>query len=899
MTTSKIPSSFSSTNPTSTSSKRLSGLISGLDTDTLVQQMSSGIQSKIDKQMQNKQIALWRQQSYRQATSALTEFKNKYFSTSSNTSNILSPSFFNCTSIKNTSPCLNVTGNATAAKNMAVTKISHLAKQASISSTHKVSNEKITTGIISENWAESKISNASMTITYGGKDYAVELSNNFTFNSTNDATNIQALAKELNTQIEKIDGLKGNVSFGDDGKIAVNAEVTIKDGNENLLKGLGLTKGTAFSSLPAEWKTDASSLFSTKPLGDSLSGSTLTFSLNGISRNITFNESEKDKFSTPDKLKTYLNDKLKSAFGSFSEDPAVNPNGLGKVNVEFKDNVLSFGVVNTLNADGTVKDYNGTDIFSIDSCDKGGVLGINGALRTYAGESNRINTNKTLEDIKGSLNGTLTPSEDGTYGLKINDKVFTFKPTDTIANIISTINNDRDANVTISYSSINDSFSVAAKNGGSASRVDIKNLDGGSLANVLFGEDSASTKATLSYDFTGKSAADLAGKTITVGSTTYQFLNGGSVTDPKYKGIDISTAAGDADIATLFSNAAKAEPPVANASKLYGYDVSATGGKVTFTASIAGPRVSPNTSGDITGVFSSSDYTLSQEGEDAKLMVSFDGNPANAIEIVRGDNKFTLDGVNFELNSITDDATVSVDKPIRFTGDNKSDELYTKMKNFVDDYNALIDLANNKVSERKEKDAIYLPLTDAQKKDMSEAQITAWETKAKKGLLQGDNILNSLSLDLRHSMTDMVDSAKGALFQIGIAGKANDYSANGKLTIDEAKLKKALNDDPEKVTALFTGTDGIATRMQNVIDKNIKTSGGDGILIQKAGAENSTFVDKSSITASIQDYDTKIKELQTRLKTQQEQYYSKFTRLEQYLSKMNSQANLFMPTTTS
>lgn len=93
MTTTKTSGSTSSINATATSSKRMSGLVSGLDTDTLVKQLTSGTQSKINKQMQNKQIALWRQQSYREVTKALTEFKSKYFSSSNSSNSILSSDF--------------------------------------------------------------------------------------------------------------------------------------------------------------------------------------------------------------------------------------------------------------------------------------------------------------------------------------------------------------------------------------------------------------------------------------------------------------------------------------------------------------------------------------------------------------------------------------------------------------------------------------------------------------------------------------------------------------------------------------------------------------------------------------------------------------------------------------
>ena len=885
----------SSLNATSTSSKRLSGLVSGLDTDTIVKQLTMGTQNKIDKQGQTKQIALWRQQSYREVTKALQEFQTKYFSSSTSSSSILSASFFNSTSIKNSSPFLNVSGSATAAKNMVVTGISQLAQQAGFSSKYKVSNETIS-GVVRDAWSPSNVAGNKITINYDSKDYEIDLDGDFSFNKGDD---ISKITTALNEQIEKTTGLAGNVEFGySGGKVTLTktgsstADIKITSGTTTLLSGLGLstvtpngnvleggttnpddlfkntltsgstldvkidgntytlsipadtaissdiTLGTAsvqtvldeairsntdlngklkatigtdgaVSFTKADGSTDGLSITDgsqnllqglglkqvdgsittsgtynreklvSRYLGDSLAGSTLTVSLDGVDKYITFKDSDKSRYSTPADLATYIQEGLTASYGK-------DAFGSDKFQVTESGGKLSF------------KAASATSVISIESSDASGILGKNGALNIYAGETNRINTHKTLEDLTENLNGanTLTKSStDGTYGITINDKTFTFKKTDTLDTIMKTINNDAQANVTIAYSNINDTFSVTAKNGGSGSRVDIANVGTGNLATVLFG-------------------------------------------------------------GTL---------PTKDASGNY--------------------------------IENTSEYTL-QKPQDAKMAVSFDGNPANAIEITRTENKFTLDGVDFELLSKTD-TTVSSSAPIKFSVDNKTDDLYTKIKGFVDDYNAIIKLANDKVSERKDTDATYAPLTDAQKADMSETQITSWETKAKKGLMQGDSILNNLSLDLRRSMTDQVDSMKTALYQLGIATKANDYSANGQLTIDETKLKDALNNDPDKVASLFTNDDGIAKKMQDVINKNIKTYGGDGILIAKAGVDNSTTVDNSALTKTVTDCNSKIKDLKTLLQTQQEQYYAKFTKLEQYLSQMNSQASLFTQNTSN
>lgn len=48
-----------------------------------------------------------------------------------------------------------------------------------------------------------------------------------------------------------------------------------------------------------------------------------------------------------------------------------------------------------------------------------------------------------------------------------------------------------------------------------------------------------------------------------------------------------------------------------------------------------------------------------------------------------------------------------------------------KIKSFITDYNALLGKINTKLYEKYDK--TYQPLTDDQKKDMSETQITKWE----------------------------------------------------------------------------------------------------------------------------------------------------------------------------
>lgn len=893
-------SSSSSVGTTSSSWRRMSGLVSGLDTDTLVQKLTSGIQSKIDKQKQNKQVAQWQQQSYREVTKGLSEFKTKYFSTFSSSSSILNSAFFSASSIQNNSPYLNISGPVATAKNMVISGISSLAKQASTIYNNVASRQALTSGAIQENWTKSTISNAPVTINYGGTDYSLYLGNSFSFNK-GDA--VSKLTDALNKGIAQTDGLKGNVQFvvNSDNTISLSNSIegstgksfSIKSGGSGLLSGLGLTANTSsdasgkitgtapantnyffnstipsgssleFSdgtntytlrlsgttSLPVEPAEPADSASQTEKdaynalmttyheetarvmtaslqaaingnadlkgklsasidasgavsfsgfdglkvsggsqnllqglglmvgsdystpgmlnrdlltqsyLGDSLAGSTLTFSLNGLTKNITFDENKKNDYSTPAGLQRYLQEKMKSAYGD------------GKVTVALSNGALSF----TTPSDPT-------SVLTLTSSTASGVLGANGALRIYAGDSNRLNLSKSLEDLAPSLNSLnaslnpLTPGEK--YKISVNGKSFEFSASDSVSKILNTINNDADANVTISYSGVTDKFSVAAKDGGASGTIDIQDVSG-NLAAALFGTNSTS-----------------------------------------------------------------------------------------------------------------------QTGTDASMKISFDGG-VTFQPITRSSNSFTLDGVTIDLlKADPAAATVNAGNPITFSVSNNTDDLVKKIQDFVTDYNNIVSLAYGKVTQSKKTDGqTYAPLTDAQKKEMSESQITAWETNAKKGILQNDSLLYNLTLNMRSAVMNQVASVSSSLYQFGISTKqekATDYGAtNGQLSIDVDQLKAAITSNPDKLASLFTGSDGIATKLQDIINANIDTSvASPGILVQKAGSDSST-VDQSTLGRSMQDYDGQIKALKTRLENQQEYYYNKFSKLEQYMSQMNSQSSFF------
>lgn len=93
-----------------------------------------------------------------------------------------------------------------------------------------------------------------------------------------------------------------------------------------------------------------------------------------------------------------------------------------------------------------------------------------GSLGFSTGDSNKINVNDTLETISGKLTGgAITFDADGNFKLTINGMdVATVNKTDTLSTLMNKVNSS-DANVTMSYSSLSDTFKITSKSTGEGS----------------------------------------------------------------------------------------------------------------------------------------------------------------------------------------------------------------------------------------------------------------------------------------------------------------------------------------------------------------------------------------------------------------------------------------------
>ena len=120
------------------------------------------------------------------------------------------------------------------------------------------------------------------------------------------------------------------------------------------------------------------------------------------------------------------------------------------------------------------------------------------------------------------------------------------------------------------------------------------------------------------------------------------------------------------------------------------------------------------------------------------------------------------------------------------------------------------------------------------------------------------------------------------------------------LSLDEDKLRSALEGDPDKVRNAFTKTkedgsssNGLMQNLQNTLNSYVKTTGEPkGILINRAGSVKApTSLNSNSLKSQIDNIDSQIDRWQKKMSDQIDRYTTKFSRLEQLIAEMNSQAS--------
>jgi len=508
-------SSVSSTS--SNTSLGVSGLVSGMDIDSTVKAMCSGTSSKISKVQQNLMKLEWKQEAYQDVGSALTDFKEKYLSSTSSTS--ISKLLSNCydiTSNGTNASAISASGSANIISDFSVLGVSSLATNASYTSKGGVTTNAISTGKLSfssESTTVSALEGKKFAFKIGSASYSLELGSEVVTDAASAADAINAAIKKYDDENYTGEGYvslasKINVD-GSSGKLELkstdaSSNISISSAsNTNVLKAFGLQRddkgnlknGTTITAGEADYSasTKQQSFFS-----QFSSDAALTFDLDGIKASIKFDEDMSKKIQAAGQAESDESKKQEAMLKVMVEEVSDQLSKIygDKVKVTGNDGCMSFETTSS------------NSVLSVSSATSG-IAGDSGILNGLSvGDANRLLLNKSLEESNFSKAFNFGDTGTNTYDLNVNgvsikigknsitvgDKTTEYKSGVTMNNVMSAVNSSG-ANVKMSYLSTTDRFTIASTVSGESGKIEVS----GSFADMIFGDGNVTPDDTGAY----------------------------------------------------------------------------------------------------------------------------------------------------------------------------------------------------------------------------------------------------------------------------------------------------------------------------------------------------------------------------------------------------------------
>lgn len=286
--------------------------------------------------------------------------------------------------------------------------------------------------------------------------------------------------------------------------------------------------------------------------------------------------------------------------------------------------------------------------------------------------------------------------------------------------------------------------------------------------------------------------------------------------------------------------------------------------------------------------------------------VKIDGRDAvislNGVKYTNTTNDFAINGLNVSVTGVTDDvtdpenvdlSTLDDSTAITITTTTDSQGIYDKVKDFLTEYNNII----NEITKLYNADSAgsYEPLTDDEKDKMSDTEIEKWETKIKDSLLRRDTSLGTIMNSMMTAMSSPItingkdyslssfgiqtlgylNAAKNEQNAYHIDGDEDDENTSG----NKDKLMDAITKNPDTVIDFMKQ---LSTNLYKAMDQQMQSSS----LRSRYKIYNDKELDKeySNLTKTIKQWESKVSD-------KEDYYYKKFSNMETALSKLQSQTS--------
>ncbi len=913
----------------------LSGLASGMDTESMIENAVSGIKLKIQNLQKKRTKIGWQQEAYRSIIDKAVNFNNKYTSYSSKT-NLLSNSFFSNAVNTTTAGTYKdkITASGKTSSEVKINAVKQMAQAASYTVSGLGGTGSALDAVLgTEDFdiaGKMDVSTVSgrVSFKYGGTngtDFDIKFDELEDLNEVEvldadgnvkeNATDTEKLAQAIRNKLSEItysytkngvketttadkvvkveaDGLSNAIKFSDG--LGDGNKVTISYVSGKFEDLSGAEKGSSQIRLYKGLTEQVSTLeyLGGKMVdGENEGGKTLNVTLDGVTKKIDMSELAEKKNLDNDGFIEFLQDKLNDAFGQ------------GKVQVGMDGKNLSFKALK----EGSTLTLGGSAVE---------------AMGFESGDSNFINPSKKLSDLLGKdsellknnrLKGTFD-SEDGKptektsgsgekyyvddkgnrvdkdgyridskgksmYDFEVNGAHINVTEDTTLEELMNSINSNAEAGVKVSYSKLTNEFKFTATETGANSKIEF-----GGLGKDLF--VTHDRKATDNF------------------AETYGIELGNKLSF-KIEGVGTYGYSGTFDENSTVQDVVDRLNRTLNRNHQMTASFDEYSGQIMITDDQTGKAVDfkmLDADGDAYDLpeFGAS-YT---RGQDAIMDVEINGKRFE--NLTRANNSFDIDGLTVNVKGTFNEDGKATGKdgeayePITFNTTTDSDKIVDAIRSFVEDYNEMATEIKNAYSTQpayKNKTTRYEPLTAEQEDQYSESELKAYNEKAKQGILFGDTNLSSMYSKLLSAISPGGTDGQ-TLREIGISTSYNNGMTT--LSLDEDKLRDALESDPDKVRNAFTKTreggsssNGLMQSMQNTLNAYVKTAGEPkGVLITRAGSVKSpTSLNNNSLKSQMDNIDNQIDRWTNKMADQIDRYTTQFSRLEQLIAQMNSQAS--------
>jgi flagellar hook-associated protein 2 len=236
------------------------------------------------------------------------------------------------------------------------------------------------------------------------------------------------------------------------------------------------------------------------------------------------------------------------------------------------------------------------------------------------------------------------------------------------------------------------------------------------------------------------------------------------------------------------------------------------------------------------------------------------------------DAKFELDGISITSNSnevddVLEGVTLNLssvqdvgDDPIQLAVETDTETVKSNLKTFFEKYNDVLNYIKLKTAVDPENDV--------------------------RGELAGDFSFINLRMNLRSMVSSSISSVSSGnpslISEVGI-----EPDDQGNLSIaDSDKFDDAVELDSNRIAALFSSTEGIATKIYDLLSPYTKTGG----IIDD---------DSEALSRKVKNIDNHISNLETRLAWKEENYRTQFTKLQEAFNAVTTQQSVLATLTSS